>query len=217
MSKNLEDTLIGILRDYVATFPSVRAASDSLGATYETFKSWYDGVKSPTLKSLSPFLDAIIASGRVGFSKKALVFSSKTDGDKSPDNVIVPVFAVAGAGPAWLPASQEPLFTVQAPADFMRRCDYAIQVEGHSMEPLIPHGAVVGIKEDGAFQANELFLANIPYEGLVVKRVGVDLKSEEFIFKSQNPDKEAYPNFRLSIHEAEKIIMGRVVWIMTNY
>ena len=217
MGKNLEETMLGILKDYVATFPSVRAASDSLGATYETFKSWYDGVKSPTLKSLSPYLEAILASGRVGLSKKSLVPLPKMETDDVQRNVIVPVFAVAGAGPAWLPASQDPLFTVQAPADFMRKCDYAILVEGHSMEPLITHGAVVGIKVDCPFQANELFLANIPYEGLVVKRVGVDLKSEEFIFKSQNPDKDAYPDFRLSIHEAEKIIMGRVVWIMTNY
>lgn len=212
---SLEDTLLGILREYSATFPSVKAAAESLGATYETFRSWHDGVKSPTIKSLSPFIDAIQASGRIKTQLPVKPTPISTNGENG--SVPIPVYAVAGAGAGFLPEQLEPLFTVTAPLDYFRRSNYAVVVSGHSMEPLIPHGSIVGVKTDEPFQANELFLANIPYEGLVVKRVGVDRQTEEFIFKSQNPDKEAYPDFRLSIHEADGIIMGRVVWVLVNY
>lgn len=136
---------------------------------------------------------------------------------KDKDVLPIPVYAIAGAGPAWLPTENEPLFNVFAPIRFLYYSDYAVQIEGHSMEPLIPHHAVVGIKKDVPFQANELYLANIPYEGLVVKRIGVDRKTEEFIFKSENPDKNAYPDFRLHISEGENMILGKVVWILRGY
>lgn len=129
----------------------------------------------------------------------------------------VPVYTVAGAGPAVVVSELEPLFTVTAPPDYFRRSDYAIVIDGHSMEPLIPHGAIVGVKLNSPFVANELYLAQIPYEGLVVKRVGVDREKNEFVFKSINPDKEAYPDFRLSMGECENVIIGRVVWIMWGY
>lgn len=127
------------------------------------------------------------------------------------------VYDVAGAGPAVEVSEITPLFTVFAPPDYLRRADFAILVDGHSMEPLIPHRSVVGIKPDAPFIANELYAARIPYEGLVIKRVGVDRTAGEFIFKSENPNKEAYPDFRLKIAEAEEIIAGRVVWVMWGY
>lgn len=129
----------------------------------------------------------------------------------------IPVYAMAGAGPGILPEQLTPLFKVTAPPDYLRRSTFAIMVDGHSMEPLIPNGAIVGIREDAEFRANELYLANVPYEGLVIKRIAVDMTTKEFVFKSQNPDKESYPDFRLSIGAAEKIIIGRVVWVMIGY
>lgn len=214
---SLEETLLGILRDYTATFSSVRAAAESLGATYETFRSWHDGVKSPTIKSLSPYIDAIQASGRLKRDDLAALGEDVLVASENNSAIAIPVYAVAGARPGILPDQLKPLFTVLAPPEYFRLANYVVLINGHSMEPLIPHGAYVGIKTDVPFQANELFLAKIPYEGLVVKRVGVDLKTEEFVFKSQNPDKESYPDFRMSIHEAEKIIIGRVVWVMMGY
>ena len=52
---------------------------------------------------------------------------------------------------------------------------------------------------------------------MVVKRIGVDRQKNEFVFKSENPNKESYPDFRLGIAEAEQIIVGRVVWVMWGY
>lgn len=127
------------------------------------------------------------------------------------------VYAVAGAGPAVCVTELAPLFQVTAPPDYFRRSDYAIVVDGHSMEPLIPHGSIVGVKLQAPFVANELYVARIPYEGLVVKRVGVNRERDEFVFKSVNPDKEAYPDFYINIEEGEGIIVGRVMWIMWGY
>lgn len=127
------------------------------------------------------------------------------------------VYDVAGAGPGVALSEVEPLFSVTAPPSYFRMSDYALKVSGHSMEPLIPHGAVVGVRLGAEFMANELFAARIPYEGLVIKRVGVDFARKEFVFKSQNPDKESYPDFRVGINEGEEIIVGRVVWVMVGY
>lgn len=127
------------------------------------------------------------------------------------------VYDVAGAGPAIDVAELTPLFSVYAPPSYLRQADFAILVDGHSMEPLIPHRSVVGVKKDAPFVANELYAARIPYEGMVVKRIGVDRQKNEFVFKSENPNKESYPDFRLGIAEAEQIIVGRVVWVMWGY
>lgn len=127
------------------------------------------------------------------------------------------VYDVAGAGPAVAIAEVEPLFSVTAPPEYFYKSDYALKVSGHSMEPLIPHNSIVGIKLGSEFLANELYAARIPYEGLVIKRVGVDRVNNQFVFKSQNPDKESYPDFSLDIAEAEGIIVGRVVWVMVGY
>ena len=127
------------------------------------------------------------------------------------------VYDVAGAGPAVAIAEVEPLFSVTAPPEYFYKSDYALKVSGHSMEPLIPHNAIVGIKLGAEFLANELYAARIPYEGLVIKRVGVDRENNKFVFKSENKDKENYPPFSLDIAEAEEIIVGRVVWVMMGY
>ena len=129
----------------------------------------------------------------------------------------VNVYQAAAAGQPIDLREYEPLFSIQAPAECLRGSDFSLEVKGHSMEPLIPDDSLVGVKTDFRFLANELYAAWIPYEGLVVKRVGVDHATKEFVFKSQNPDKESYPDFRIPIGSAEKVIMGKIVWILIRY
>lgn len=162
------------------------------------------GMPLPPLDAPSPSIRRVNASAPV----------EKVAG---PGLKTINVYAVAGAGPAVAVNDLEPLFQVTAPPDYFRRSDYAIVVDGHSMEPLIAHGSIVGVKLHASFVANELYVARIPYEGLVIKRVGVDRTANEFVFKSENPNKENYPDFRLNIDEAEGIIVGRVVWVMWGY
>lgn len=123
------------------------------------------------------------------------------------------VYSTAGAGSAIEICDTEPLFKIYLSSRMARKVDMALEVVGHSMEPLIPHGSIIGVKKDTPFVADEIYVAYIPYEGYVVKRVGFDRSTSEFIFKSENPNKENYPDFRLSINDSEKILIGSVVWI----
>lgn len=203
----LSEKFYAILREKNKIKGWQTAFAEKVGITQGAFNKIIRGeTKDPGLSTVSAIIQALEEEEAGNFDLPVLKRENE-----------IPVYAMAGAGPAILPDQMEPLFTVIAPPEYFRRSNYAILIDGHSMEPRIPNGSLVGIRLNMPFQANELYLADIPYEGFVVKRVAVDLKAEEFIFKSDNPDKESYPDFRLSIHEAEKIIIGRVVWVMVGY
>jgi phage repressor protein C with HTH and peptisase S24 domain len=204
--KITEDNWLEILRDKYGGWGKQSEFSAKSGVAQSVLNKIINGrSKNPGYTIVQKIIDALTME------------AENMKPEVSEKNTTINVYSVAGAGPGFLPAQLDPLFQITTTPEYLRRSDYAVLVDGHSMEPMIPHGSVVGIKCDVPFKANEIFLADIPYEGLVVKRVGVDLKNNEFIFKSENPDKEAYPDFRLSIAEAEKIIIGRVVWITIGY
>lgn len=192
-----------------------------LGISQNTLRSWYYEQKVPRIETLSEYAEKLgihlHAPDSPAPSIRRMSANAPVENIEGDNLKKFSVYDVAGAGPAIEVSELTPLFTVFAPPDYLRRADYAILVDGHSMEPLIPHRSVVGLKLDAPFVANELYAARIPYEGMVVKRVGVDRTTNEFIFKSENPNKEAYPDFRLNIAEAEKIIVGRIVWVMWGY
>jgi len=176
---------------------------------------WLNGKRqSPN----APFPQMLQYLEAVGTSPLRFIegYSEETNG-KPDDLATVNVYQVAAAGAPIDLRTFEPLFTVKAQPECLRGSAYALLVEGHSMEPLIPDGSIVGVQSDFRFQANELYAAWIPYEGLVVKRVGVDHATNEFVFKSQNPDKESYPDFRIPISSAEKVVVGKIVWIMIRW
>lgn len=188
-------------------------------ASISRFVNEKQGLDAEPAIKLTHFL-----GGQISFPEKEETPAIRRIAPNAPTEAIegeglqeLSVYDVAGAGPAIEVSELTPLFSVYAPPDYLRRADYAILVDGHSMEPLIPNRSVVGIKTGVPFVANELYAARIPYEGMVIKRVGVDRAANEFVFKSQNPDKESYPDFRLNINEAEEIIVGRVVWVMWGY
>jgi phage repressor protein C with HTH and peptisase S24 domain len=129
----------------------------------------------------------------------------------------VHVYQKAGAGPAYDLAETEPIFSIKVPFKYFAQFDFAIYVDGHSMEPTIKHESVVGAKTNFNFTSNELYIAQIPYEGLVVKRVTIGNNGQTIIFKSDNQNKANYPDREFEINESEKFILGRVVWIMYRY
>lgn len=187
---------------------------------------WRNKDRVPSLTSIQPLIDFLgvqwsYPSATSNSSKNPEIrrVSSHAPTEKVQGKNLqeLSVYDVAGAGPAIDVAELTPLFSVYAPPNYLRQADFAILIDGHSMEPLIPHRSVVGVKKNGPFVANELYAARIPYEGMVVKRIGVDRQANEFVFKSDNPNKEFYPDFRLNISEAEQIIVGRVVWVMWGY
>lgn len=135
----------------------------------------------------------------------------KADADGS---VTIHVYALAGAGPAFDLEENAPLATIRVPLEYAMQCDSALLVKGDSMAWTIKSGGVVGvIRRNFDFVSGEVYAVRLPYEGLSIKRVIVDAASGEYIIRSDNPDKEKYPDRRLSITEYADIILGRVVWV----
>lgn len=135
----------------------------------------------------------------------------KADADGS---VTIHVYALAGAGPAFDLEENDPLATIRVPLEYAMQCDSALLVKGDSMAWTIKSGGVVGvIRRNFDFVSGEVYAVRLPYEGLSIKRVIVDAASGEYIIRSDNPDKEKYPDRRLSITEYTDIILGRVVWV----
>lgn len=135
----------------------------------------------------------------------------KADADGS---VTIHVYALAGAGPAFDLEENDPLATIRVPLEYAMQCDSALLVKGDSMAWTIKSGGVVGvIRRNFDFVSGEVYAVHLPYEGLSIKRVIVDAASGEYIIRSDNPDKEKYPDRRLSITEYADIILGRVVWV----
>ena len=135
----------------------------------------------------------------------------KADADGS---VTIHVYALAGAGPAFDLEENDPLATIRVPLEYAMQCDSALLVKGDSMAWTIKSGGVVGvIRRNFDFVSGEVYAVRLPYEGLSIKRVIVDATSGEYIIRSDNPDKEKYPDRRLSITEYADIILGRVVWV----
>lgn len=132
----------------------------------------------------------------------------------SGDSVEINVYALAGAGPGFELEESEALATIRVPPDYAMRCDCAVMVKGDSMAWTIKNGGVVGVmRKNFDFISDEVYAVRLPYEGLSIKRVIVDASSGEYIIRSDNPDKEKYPDRRLPITEYDDIIMGRVVWV----
>lgn len=135
----------------------------------------------------------------------------KADADGS---VAIHVYALADAGPAFDLEENDPLATIRVPLEYAMQCDSALLVKGDSMAWTIKSGGVVGvIRRNFDFVSGEVYAVRLPYEGLSIKRVIVDAASGEYIIRSDNPDKEKYPDRRLSITEYADIILGRVVWV----
>ena len=128
------------------------------------------------------------------------------------DQKPIPVFGIAGAGPAV--DESTPLCTIYVPETYIASCDYAVEVSGNSMSPTIPDKGVCGIKKDTEFIPGRIYLAYVPDEGHVIKRVRLDLKTGAFVFHSDNPDQKTYPEFNIPLASAEKIILGSVEWIL---
>lgn len=174
--------------------------------------------KLPTIKTIAKILDALEEETYTeGPRIKAIGSNAPVETVEGANMEILNVYNVVGAGSAFEITKDDPLCQMAVPAGYFRRSDYAVLVDGHSMEPLIPNGSVVGIKLGSNFIADEIYVANLPYEGWVIKRIGFDRATNEYIFKSENPNKVNYPDFRLNINESENVIVGRVVWVLWGY
>ena len=87
-----------------------------------------------------------------------------------------------------------------------------VQVVGDSMSPLIKDGAYVGInKHANTLTPGKVYAVNVPYEGLTIKRVFLDVDKGELLLRSENP---IHPEQHIRIEDRDGLIVGEVIWGM---
>lgn len=91
-----------------------------------------------------------------------------------------------------------------------------IHAKGNSMAPTIQDSAVVLINlADKEPQERKVYAICLPHEGLVLKRLIYEYNdavgASVWVMRSDNPDKNQYPDKRLPPEEST-IIVGRAVW-----
>lgn len=88
---------------------------------------------------------------------------------------------------------------------------YVIRIESASMEPFFKRGAYVGINTSyKGVVSGELFAINLPYEGVVLKRIYIDAPNNNMILRSDNP---SHPELVMPVSEQDGIV-GRVSWVL---
>ncbi len=209
----LDTDIQKILEDYCNNIHSgsKEKAAQALGVSTPTFWRWLTMKARPKIETLIPIFEALDLSIT---SNKAI--TSKTETTDNEEIQSIGVHVVAGAGNAWELTESNPILNIDIPIVYLNKSDFAVVVSGESMYPTIKNNAVVGIKEKVDFTNNEIYLIRIQYEGLVVKRLLIDYDKKKYIIKSDNLDKNQYPNIEINMEEAENIIIGRVMWVWQN-
>lgn len=98
------------------------------------------------------------------------------------------------------------------PMSFAHQGLYVVRVEASSMEPGIRRGAYVSLDTtQKTVVSGELYGVNLPYEGVVLKRVYLDAPNNCYILRSENP---AHPETTVPIDGTGTFIVGRVAWLL---
>lgn len=213
MKTTWENLIIKTIKDYAAGFSSIRAAAANLGVNYETFKSWHDEKKSPTIKNLSPFIEQLgigipLIENRPSIRRSAPhAPTEKVEGENLPR---IPVVGTTGAGDAVELFNAHPEYWLPVLPQYAKPEIIGLIVEGDSMEPTIHKGAVVGIiPYDGSINEGGIYLVQRPPFGRTIKRIKMG-EDERIILHSDNP---SYAPTPVPFEGYEKIILGRVIWI----
>lgn len=109
----------------------------------------------------------------------------------------------------------EPVFSVQVPTDLFPS-DFGVRLYGHGMEPTMPEGCAVGLKYIKSFAdlvAGEVYLCNLPYEGLVLRQVVVAQGHNGIEFQQLHPDKTGYRSQIYKPDQAREMIIARKTWV----
>jgi len=100
------------------------------------------------------------------------------------------------------------------PETMVKPAIVVVHVDGSAMEPAIRRGAYVGIDTDQKrVLSGEIYGLFLPHEGLVLKRVFVDVDQARLVLRSENP---SHPEQFLAAEKREEAVVGRAVWIMQS-
>lgn len=139
--------------------------------------------------------------------------SSPAYGRSSARAKVVNVSSMTGESDAstWAPDVSSQL---AVPETMVKPAVIVIHVDGSAMEPAIRRGAYVGIDTDQKrVLSGEIYGLYLPHEGLVLKRVYVDVDQARLVLRSENP---SHPEQYLPAEKREDAVIGRAVWIMQN-
>lgn len=131
--------------------------------------------------------------------------------ENNTDLVKINIYQITGAGNPFDLQENEPITSIFINANYAEQSDLALLVNGDSMYPTIKNNAIVGISINKNFQPNEIFAINHPIGGVTIKRVSI--KEKSYIIRSDNPNKELYPQEEYAIEDYPELIIGRVVWV----
>lgn len=105
------------------------------------------------------------------------------------------------------------LFTLRIPEKFFPS-DFAVLFSGSSMNNIIPDKAAAGVTKDFDFRPGEVYLCELPVEGLTFKRVIFHPAKNGLEFKADTKiDPESIPSHFYHVDEGEKYIVGRLTWV----
>lgn len=104
---------------------------------------------------------------------------------------------------------------ISIPQSFLSPGLHVVRIDNAAMEPQVLKGAYVGIDTaQNRVSSGEMYGVNLPYEGLVLKRVFVDTEGKRLILRSENP---AHPEVSLPLGGYEKYVVGRLAWVLQRF
>jgi len=87
-----------------------------------------------------------------------------------------------------------------------------LRMDGEAMEPAIRAGAFVGLdRGEKSVRSGEIYVVQLPFEGLAVKRVFLDSQAGRFLLRSENP---AHAEASFPVEEFRENVIGRVIWVL---
>jgi hypothetical protein len=110
---------------------------------------------------------------------------------------------------AWQP---EYIAQLAIPETYFRPALIVVKAEDAGMEPNIHKGAFIGLDtEQKRVLSGEIYGIYVPNEGLAIRRVLYDAQQEVFVLRGDNPD---LPDQNLTPETKDKLLLGRVIWVM---
>lgn len=239
MDKTFEDTVLTAIRKYGDQFKTLTQAANELGVKYVTFRTWYNGEKSPTVESLSPVakklgLDFVRMQSEpakdVCFVNAKLVDSVENmPPPQSEDYIAAPLVGEVGAGQGYFPENEiKSWFLVYRNLPAIRHRSNLIAVEiakgSVSMQPTLNPGDIVLVDRDdrSVSHPGHIMLVMDPLDcSGMIKRVSVrdETKDIQITFYSDNA--AHYPPMVYTLEadfdgDWSKAIVGRVIWAWTD-
>lgn len=235
MAKSFEEKVLDAIRNYADKFSSLKAAAKEIGIKYETFRSWYSGVKSPTIESLSPVADVLglkLAFDSTEAAKdvcfvnvKILEIGENVEPPMAEDYIAAPLMGEVGAGPGYLPSDViQGWFMVYnrlLPVSHGQNL-IAVIIGDHStsMQPTLNPRDIVLINRDDrdVSQDGHIMLVLDPLDGSgMIKRVSIQKNKDDIQITYYSDNAANWPPHVYSLNndfdgDWNKAIVGRVIW-----